>query len=83
MHSCGVVIMDLLVDRCCFSFSIGSLWFPARRCDISGTVVVPLVVFVVTNSYVCVSLLAELRIRTKHITNDDENTQRHERDMCI
>ena len=22
LHSCGVVIMDLLVDRCCFSFSI-------------------------------------------------------------
>ena len=21
VHSCGVVIMDLLVDRCCFSFS--------------------------------------------------------------
>ena len=47
VHSCGVVIMDLLVDRCCFSFSIDSLWFPARRCNISGTLVVPLVVFVV------------------------------------
>ena len=22
VHSCGVVIMDLLVDRCCFSFSV-------------------------------------------------------------
>ena len=46
VYSCGVVIMDLLVDRCCFSFSIDSLWFPTRRCDISGTLVVPLVVFV-------------------------------------
>ena len=45
----GVVIMDLLVDRCCFSFSIDLLWFPARRCDISGTLVVSLVVFVVQN----------------------------------
>ena len=33
-----------------FSFSIDSLWFPARRCDISGTLVVPLVVFVVLDS---------------------------------
>ena len=50
VYSCGVVIMDLLVDRCCFSFSIDSLWFPARRCDISGTLVVPLVVFIVLGS---------------------------------
>ena len=50
VHSCGVVIMDLLVDRCRFSFSIDSLWFPARRFDISGTLVVPLVVFVVLDS---------------------------------
>ena len=33
-----------------FSFSIDSLWFPARRCDISGTLLVPLVVFVVLDS---------------------------------
>ena len=54
VHSCGVVIMDLLVDRCCFfSFFIDSLWFPARRCDISGTLVVPLVVFVITKLLLC------------------------------
>ena len=41
-----VVIMDIPVDRrCFFSFSIDLLWFPARRCVISGTLVVPLVVF--------------------------------------
>ena len=49
-HSCDVVIMDLLVDRRCFFLSIDSLWFPALRCDISGTLVVPLVVFVVLES---------------------------------
>ena len=29
---------------------IDLLWFPARRCDISGTLVVPVVVFVVLDS---------------------------------
>ena len=33
------------------SFSIDSLWFPARRCDISGILVVPLVVFVVLDRH--------------------------------
>ena len=43
--------MDMLVDRrCFFPFSFVSLWFPARRCDISGTLVVPLVFFVVLAS---------------------------------
>ena len=50
-NSCGDVIIDLLVDRrCFFPFSFDSIWFPARRCDISGTLVVPLVVFVVLDS---------------------------------
>ena len=41
---------SLSKEQSCFSFSIDSLWFPARRCDISGTLVVPLVVFVVLDS---------------------------------
>ena len=35
-----------------FFLSIDSLWFPARRCNISGTLVVPLVVFVIRNNVV-------------------------------
>ena len=30
-----------------FPFSFDSLWFPAHRCDISGTLVVPVVVFLI------------------------------------
>ena len=60
-NSCGAVIINLLVDRRCvflfFSFSFDSLWFPARRCDISGTFVVPLVVFVHLN------WLAKIKLR--------------------
>ena len=45
-RSCSRDSLGVLI--CSFSFDL--LWFPARRCDISGTFAVPLVVFVVLDS---------------------------------
>ena len=52
----GITPSECLLIDVVFSFSIDSLWFPARRCDISGTLVVPLVVFVVLDSLLGVSI---------------------------